>query len=140
MAIDPHITLVFPFASTLSQGNLLAHIKEVGAANVPFELELRGVTGQQDEWLFLNVKRGNDHLIALHDQLYSGLLAPYLQPRYTYVPHLTVGHLAPGQPFENALRDAASLADTFRTVVHEISAYRISADGTPGEKYSVSLT
>ena len=42
----------------------------------PFEVTLREVTGHIEEYLFLNVKRGADQLVALHDQLYSGVLSP----------------------------------------------------------------
>jgi 2'-5' RNA ligase len=138
-AIAPHITLVFPFAATLSLDDLLAHMRASVAAMPPFEIELRGVTGQEDEWLFLNVKRGNDEIIALHDRLYTGPLAPHLSPRHTYTPHLTVGHLARGERFAAALSAASSLRETLRATAREISAYRISTSGARGEKYGVAL-
>lgn len=138
--IDPHITLVFPFTAPLPKDVLLAHMRSSAAAIAPFEITLRGITGEQDEWLFLNIKRGNDHIIALHDQLYSGPLAPYLEPRYTYVPHLTVGHLAPGARFDAALRETNSLAETFHTTARAITAYRIAGNEQPGEQYSVVLS
>ncbi|HEY7342721.1 MAG TPA: 2'-5' RNA ligase family protein [Ktedonobacterales bacterium] len=137
--IDPHITLVFPFEKTISPEDLLAHMRQAVELVVSFEIELRSVTGQEGQWLFLNVKRGNDQIIALHDSLYSGPLAPYHQPRFTYAPHLTVGHVAPGEPFETALHDAVSLTATFQTVVREITAYRIAEHGVRGERYSVPL-
>lgn len=138
--IDPHITLVFPFETTIAQADLLAHMQQAVGSVVSFEVELRGVTGQENEWLFLNVKKGNDQIIALHDALYSGPLAPYYQPRYTYTPHLTVGHLTPGESFETALRDAVSLTDTFQATIREITAYRISSDGARGERYHAPLS
>lgn len=138
-AITPHLTLVFPFTTVLVLDDLLAHVRSAVAPIAPFEIELRGITGHQDEWLFLNVKRGNDQLIALHDRLYTGPLAPYLAPRFTYTPHLTVGHLTPGEPFESALAEAASITETFQTTVREITAYRIAETGDRGERYHVSL-
>ena len=137
--IDPHITLVFPFEATIAQADLLTHVQQAIEPVVSFEIELRCVTGQEDAWLFLNVKRGNDQIIALHDRLYSGPLAPYYDPRYTYVPHLTVGHVAPSEPFETALRDAVRLTDTFQATVREITAYRITEHGARGERHSVPL-
>lgn len=137
--IAPHITLTFPFSSTIALNDLLSHLRAVIAPTAPFEIELRGVTGHQDEWLFLNVKRGNDQLIALHDRLYTGPLAPYLQQRYTYVPHLTVGHLAPDQPFEAALTEAVRVGDTFQTTVREIMLYRIADNSDRHERYNVPL-
>lgn len=137
--IAPHITLVFPFEATLSQEDLLTHMRAAVAAIPLFEIVLRGVTGQQDEWLFLNVKRGNDQIIALHDRLHTGLLAPYLSPRYTYTPHLTVGHVAPGERFEAALDEATALTETFDTTVREITAVRVSASDARSEKYALAL-
>ena len=138
-AIAPHVTLVFPFEALLSAGDLLAHMRASVATIAPFAVELRGVTGQEDEYLFLNVKRGNDEIIALHDQLYTGPLAPYRSPRYTYTPHLTVGRLTPGEGFDTALAEASTLTETFQTTIREITGYRISAAGGRGEKYSVQL-
>lgn len=137
--IDPHITLVFPFETTITQAALLAHMRQAVEPVIMFEIELHGVTGQENEWLFLNVKRGNDQIIALHDRLYSGPLAPYYLPRYTYVPHLTIGHVTPGEPFENALGETAILTATFQTTVREITACRISPGGARGEQYHVLL-
>jgi 2'-5' RNA ligase len=137
--IDPHITLVFSFEATITQADLLTHMRQAVELVVSFEIELRSVTGQENAWLFLNVKRGNDQITALHDRLYSGPLAPYYDPRYTYVPHLTVGHVTPGEPFETALRDAVRLTDTFLATVREITAYCISPSGARGEQYHVPL-
>ena len=133
-SIAPHITLVFPFETTLSRDDLLTHIRASVAAIAPFEIVLRGVTGQEDEWLFLTVKRGNDEIIALHDRLYADPLAGLKE-----VPTLTVGHLTPGERFEAALAEACSLTETFQTTVREITAHRISASGGRGEKYAVRL-
>ena len=140
-AIAPHITLVFPFEAPLSHDDLLTHMRAVAevAAIAPFEIVLRGVTGQEDEYLFLNVKRGNDQIIALHDRLYTGPLAAYRSPRHTYTPHLTVGRLSTGERFAAALDAASTLTETFHSKVREITACRISASGAVGEKYGVDL-
>ena len=50
----------------------------------PFNIVLKGVTGSEEEYLFLNVKVGNDQIIELHDKLYSGLLKTISQP-YPYI-------------------------------------------------------
>ena len=137
--IEPHITLVFPFETTITPESLRAHMWQAVESVVPFEIELRGVTGQENEWLFLNVKRGNDQIVALHDRLYRGPLAPHYKPRYSYMPHLTVGHVTPGEPFETALGEAASLIATFKTTVRAITAYRIATPGDRSEQYHVPL-
>ena len=135
-AVPPHLTLVFPFESDLAMVALATHVAAAVEGIAPFAIELHGVTGDGDEYLFLNVKRGNDSVIALHDRLYTGPLAPFLSSRHTYVPHLTVGRLERPATFAVALAQAARLADTFTTVVREVAVYQIG----PGDSRTVELT
>jgi 2'-5' RNA ligase len=99
----------------------------------PFSLALREVTGHDGENLFLNVKRGRDELLALHDRLYTGPLAAFLEPDHTYLPHLTVGRLSDPAAFAAAF--AAALAAARRLDLHvettarEICAHTIALDG-----------
>lgn len=134
-AVPPHITLVFPFASDLTTASLAAHVSAAVEGIAPFPVELRGITGDADEYLFLNVKRGNDEIITLHDRLYTGPLAPFLSPRHTFIPHVTVGRLERPAAFAVALAQAGRLGDTFTTVVREVAVYRIG----PGEARTVEL-
>jgi 2'-5' RNA ligase len=128
--IAPHITLVFPFTSAIATEALAAHMRRVTRDLAPFELTLCEVTGQMEEYLFLNVKRGADHLIALHDRLYTGILTRYLAPEYTFAPHLTVGRLPTAERFALALVDARRMAARFTFRVEEIVAYRIGEEGS----------
>ena len=91
--IDPHITLVFPFECDFPNEQLRAHIQHAIQGIRPFEVYLQGITGSESEYLFLNIKVGNDQIIKLHDRLYSGLLESHLRKDHTYIPHLTVGRL-----------------------------------------------
>ncbi|KAJ3273741.1 hypothetical protein HDV01_004020 [Terramyces sp. JEL0728] len=94
--IQPHITLVFPFKSNIERDVLAGHIERVLADVKPFDIKLQEFTGTgfDSKFFFLNVKKGNDSLISLHDKLYSELLAPYLDQRFHFTPHLTVGNTA----------------------------------------------
>lgn len=138
--IPPHITLVFPFESgEISSDGLTAHVQEATADLRPFSVALRGVTGAEGGYLFLNVKIGNDHIIQLHDRLYSGILRPYLYRHLTYVPHLTVGRIQDPGEFEAALEQTVDWNETFETTVHEFVVERIEDDGTSVEELSVPL-
>lgn len=138
--VPSHLTLVFPFASDLSADALAVHVQMAARGIGPFALRLDAVTGSEDEYLFLNVKRGNDALIALHDRLYTGPLAPFFDPRYTYTPHLTVGRIAEPAAFAAALADArARLSAAFETTVRSLSAYCLDANGTRAIESSVEL-
>jgi 2'-5' RNA ligase len=125
--IPAHITLAFPFESELEAGELEAHMRAAARGIGRFVVELREITGQEGEYLFLNVKRGNDAIIALHDRLYTGPLAEHLSPAHTFVPHLTVGRLANAVAFNVALRQARRVTGTttFLAEARAMSLYRI---------------
>jgi len=127
--VAPHLTLVFPFESTLSPTELQAHVQHAVGGVSAFPLTLADVTGSEGAYLFLNVKRGNDDLIALHDRLYTGCLRPYLALTYTFVPHLTVGRLGNPRAFDEALRVAGLAHVSSEAWALAVSVYRIEADG-----------
>lgn len=41
--------------------------------------------------MFLLLKEGNDKAIALHDELYTDILSPYLRRDIEYIPHIGIG-------------------------------------------------
>lgn len=126
----PHITIMFPFVSDLSSEQLRSHIEKTIDGFKPFSVELQGITGYEGEYLFLNVKRGNDRLIELHDRLYSGVLASYLRLEHTYVPHMTVGRLNSPRAVVDAVESLQHISMLFRTTVSEVTAYRIACEGS----------
>jgi len=66
--IAPHITLVFPFECELSTQEIGDHVRRAIEGVKRFPVQLSSVTGDfRDGYLFLNVKRGNDSIIDLHD-------------------------------------------------------------------------
>ncbi len=138
--IRAHLTLVFPFESPISTERLALHMSRAAQPLRPFTLHMRGITGCATEYLFLNVKSGNDQLIALHDQLYTGLLAPYLTLAETYLPHLTVGRLSSETAFAEALRQAQSVTAAFETEVHEMIAYRLEGETSGSVECRVRLS
>jgi MFS superfamily sulfate permease-like transporter len=72
--VPPHLTLVFPFDSELTTGQMRDHVQGSVTGIAAFPVRLSQVTGSEGEYLFLNIKYGNDGIIALHDRLYTGLL------------------------------------------------------------------
>ena len=47
-----------------------------------------------DDYLFLLVDEGREHISDLHAQIYSGVLADLKQTDLPYVPHVTLGMFA----------------------------------------------
>lgn len=138
-SVKAHITLVPPFENDISSEQLHSHIENAIQDIQPFHIALQSITGQEDEFLFLNVKRGNDKLIELRDALYSGVLATHFLPQYTYIPHLTVGRLRNKDLFLKAVTAAQEITTTFETQVNEISVYKIQCDGTRSIEFHIPL-
>ncbi|MBR1701840.1 MAG: hypothetical protein IJ716_07780 [Lachnospiraceae bacterium] len=62
--VRPHITIVFPFASEMSNMELISS----------FEISLQGFCKHRDQfgnYLFLNVIKGAEQIIKIHDVLYK---------------------------------------------------------------------
>jgi 2'-5' RNA ligase len=126
--IPAHITLVFPFESTIPSDGLRRHVESVAASAPPFPVVLGGFSGDGAEYLFLNVQTGNDEIVSLHDRLYSGMLAPYLSSQHTFAPHLTVGRgFADAQELANALADASRFTQSIVGSVDELAVFDLDA-------------
>ena len=138
-SVKAHITLVPPFEADVSSEQLHSHIEQVIQNIQPFSVTLQGITGHEGEYLFLNVKRGNDELIELRDKLYSGILANHLLPQYTYVPHLTVGRLPDQKLFLEAVTTAQEVTAIFETQIYEVSVYNVQSNGTRLIEFNIPL-
>jgi 2'-5' RNA ligase len=137
--IPAHITLVFPFSTDLSQERLRRHLADAVRGMAPFPVRLRDVTGHEGEYLFLNVKRGNNAPFELHDRLYSGPLTAHRSNEHTFVPHLTVGRLPDREAFHAALEEVRNWPGELDVTVRSVSAYRIAEDGGRSIDLEVSL-
>ena len=118
--IPPHITLVFPFESNISSQILQQHILNALKGVTPFPIKLQDFTGTIDQYLFLNVKNGNDQIIELHDRLYSGLLSTHRDPRFSFYPHLTIGKFTNEETIMAALAEAKLNKTQFETIISKI--------------------
>lgn len=136
--IAPHLALVFPFQDPMSDRVLEAHLRSAASQVQRFAITLGEVTAHENEYLFLNVKRGNDAVVHLHDALYTGALAPHRVRMHTFVPHVTVGRLAADE-LAAALDDSSALTSAIAAAVDAISVYRIEADGTRPVLFEVPL-
>jgi 2'-5' RNA ligase len=137
--IPPHITLVHPFQSNLRLEELINHLNHCLQHTNPFEIRLSGVSGAAGYYLFLNVKIGNDSIIQLRDQLYSGILEKFLLRDISYMPHLTLGKLTADEEFHKALNDTLHFTTDFTAVVNKIAIERIAEDGTSTLEYEYKI-
>jgi len=89
--IRAHLTIVFRIGQLVSKQSFADHVRAVLKHWKPFNIKLNGFTKSWDHWLFLTLKKGNDKVIRLHDELYGGILTPYLRTDIQYIPHIGLG-------------------------------------------------
>lgn len=115
-------------------------MKAAVAGSGPFPIRLAGITGSEGEYLLLNVKRGNDAIVELHDRLYAGPLRRHLSREHTFTPHVTVGRLSTQAAFRSALDEATALDVDISTVAAAVSVYRDGGNGSRPHEFEVGLS
>lgn len=122
--VPPHITLVFPFASDIEKDELKRHVINSIKGIKPFPIRLQGISGEEGNFLFLNVQEGKNEFVELHNKLYTKILKKYFPEFLTkvdYLPHLTVGRIADNEEFTQAIEDTKNFNYSFETIVDKIS-------------------
>ncbi len=125
--VPPHITLVFPFESELTDEALRLHIREHLKGVAPFDIAMQGFRKQEDRhgyYLFLDVINGAGEIADIHARLYRDALAPFDSGR-AYMPHMTVGRVSCAEALNEAFVDASRHKDTFGATVRRVSVEMI---------------
>lgn len=119
----PHITLVFPFDSELTNEELSLYLKECLNDIQPFKVQLEGFSKQQNKYgnyLLLNVVQGMDVIKSIHERLYKNKLKQF-DAGNDFVPHMTVGKVSSMDLLDKAFDDVNKCNDKFSTMVKKIS-------------------
>ncbi len=86
---EPHLPFIFPVpCREVEETRLIEHIKTVLQKWEPLSIRIGGHAKSWDHWLLLLLREGNENVIALHNELYTGILSPYLRKDFEYVPHI----------------------------------------------------
>jgi 2'-5' RNA ligase len=99
-----------------------------GAEDHEFEFKLKF-----DAHHLLNVTRGNDALIALHDRLYRGPQELYLSHEFSYLPHVTVGRLPNDETFRAALAIASRTSIDFEATLDTTTLYAAATNSVESQ-------
>lgn len=142
--VAPHITLVFPFESSIRKSDLKEHMIKVLSNVKPFKVTLSGITGDElfGKFLFLNVKRGKKAITDLHKRLYTGILKEFLPvwiENGPFLPHMTVGKIDDREEFEAALNETKAMTECFEATVRTISVEIIEENGDSTIEMEVDL-
>jgi 2'-5' RNA ligase len=139
-AMPAHVTLVFPFASTLSSLQVTAHARRVASRWPVIPIRLRGVDAYAGEWVHLRVTQGRDAVVELHDRLYRRALAPFLRPEFAYEPHVTIARAADAHACDRLVNDAR---DGFRRAIEAslrtLTVIALSGDGRVDVEHEIGL-
>lgn len=104
--LGPHFTLLHG-CDRVDEAVYVDHVRAVAASTMAFQFACLETGPDEDEgrgYVHLLPELGRMDLVALHDSLYTGPMAPYLRKDNRFVAHMTIGHAA-------NLDEAAALCD-----------------------------
>ena len=129
-AVRPHITLVFPFESDMSNEELTRILHRRLASVKSFDLCLGGFSRHIDDFgytLFLDVLQGGEEICRINRLLYDHEFMSY-DAGYPYIPHMTVGKLDNKVQLDHAYESIRRLPDRFTATVKRISVEEIGVN------------
>jgi 2'-5' RNA ligase len=138
--LPAHVTLVFPFASTLSALQVATHAKRIASRWPVLPIRLAGVGAYTGEWVHVRVTRGRDALIELHDRLYRRALAPFLRREFDYEPHVTIGRADDADACERIVDEARhALAAPIDAALRTVSVLALTPAGDVAVESEIGL-
>lgn len=128
--IAAHLTLVFPFATSLTRLQVETHVKRVVSRWPTVAITFRAVRMQANEFVFLMASRGAESVAGLHDRLYTRSLLPHLRRDLPYEPHITIARNASFPALEAAYGEAReAFGREFADVLRTVSLLDVRRDG-----------
>ena len=127
-SVPAHITLVYPFESTVEDSKLEEIVGDVAHRHIPFAVELADPTVSEGEYLFLIPRRGRAQIDQLHRDLYRALPGAVL--RVPFVAHMTIGRNPAPAEVQRAWHDAISRRIEVHGRAATVSMYTVHADGS----------
>jgi 2'-5' RNA ligase len=95
-----HLTLIFPISDKeIEEKVLIRHLELILKKWKKFDIHLKGLEKSWDHWLFLILKEGNEKVIKLHDELYTGPVKIFLREDITFIPHIGIGEFADNKEY-----------------------------------------
>jgi len=148
--VEPHITILFPVPDIVGVESIIEHIKHVLATWSPFQIHIHGFHKSWDHCLFLTLEEGQNNIIKLNREIYTGILAQYRRTDIKYIPHISLGLFVknvaeynlkdPKQleldkvKYEVALKEARALGLDFKCTLDKLHFVSITNDFSHIEK------
>lgn len=89
--LPEHLPFVYPVPESIGLKKLEEHIENVLDTWKPFDVHFCTLEKTWDHWLYVGAKEGHDSVVELHDDLYEGILSPYLRKDLPFYPHIGLG-------------------------------------------------
>ncbi|MBO6558825.1 MAG: 2'-5' RNA ligase family protein [Pseudomonadales bacterium] len=124
--VEPHITVVFPFESNVSDDELRAHVREQVIAESGFAASLEQQPMRHDGYIYFPILDGAQQIRTIHDRLYTGVLQPLLL-EIPYVPHVTVARTTDAEE-KQLLRESSSLEFDNKFRISKLKIERVLHD------------
>lgn len=137
--IAPHITIVFPFESNISNDELKSHILNLSKGIGTIEIKFTSHVTSVGDYLFLEVEKGNKLIEELHDKLYTGPLLRFLKRDIPYIPHATIGRKNSSELAAKVAKDIPDFRENLHCIIDKISVERIGKNGESIIEFEVPL-
>jgi len=131
--MEPHITVIFPFESDLSDEALIEHVSTKIASMTSFDASLYPQPTSESGYVYFPIDVGVEQVAALHNFLYVGPLAQFRRD-CSYTPHVTIGRARLGKA-QQILEEATKLDIETEFGISRLKIERI---GTHGESEIIS--
>ena len=133
--IEPHIAVVFPFDSEISDEELYDKLCKVLAKYKPFKIVCHSVSTPVGEsnYRFLNIVEDKDIIKGMSDDIYKNIIPEHLEYRnkYNYDPHISLAN--------KPLDEEIELDDTFEMIVDSLYVERIGENDESIKLYDIKL-
>ena len=128
--IPAHVSLVFPFPTSLTRLQVETHVKRVVSRFPPIAVTFRSVRPAASEFAFLMASRGAEAVTELHDRLYTRAFAPHLRRDLEYAAHITLARYAELAALDTAVEAARELFRVeMRDTLREVTLLAVDPDG-----------
>lgn len=128
--IPAHLTLVFPFPTSLTRLQVETHARRVVSRFPAIPVSFKAVRPCASEFLFLMASRGAASVTELHDRLYTRALAPHLRRDLEYQPHITLARHASLEALDAAADEAReTLRGEYRDTLRAVDLVAVAPDG-----------
>ena len=133
--IDPHIAVVFPFDSDLSDEELYEKLCKEVEKYKPFKITCQGVSTPigESNYRFLNVIENKDIIKSMSDDIYKNIIPEHLEYRdkCNYDPHISLANM----PLDKEIE----LDDTFEMIVDSLYVERIGSNDESIKLFDIEL-